>query len=182
MTRIEYEVDLRRLLYKKWKCAKAQSKLRNTTSSALLQKKGSFIYEAGMFLRSMDIFMKHRFFSLRSMKRREGVFSPKAQKRYEYKVSCIAKNWITNNLHIIFKNMHIEYYGLVTAKLHWSSKNVFTISTNPLLGPSPQLHLTTSSTIDSAILMISIAFFVPGSARGSNGSDGGDSSATVEKN
>jgi hypothetical protein len=41
--------------------------------------------------------------------------------------------------------------------------------------------LTTSSTIDSAILMISIAFFVSGSARGSNGSSGGDSSTTVEK-
>jgi hypothetical protein len=41
--------------------------------------------------------------------------------------------------------------------------------------------LTTSSTIDSAILMISIAFFVSGSARGSNGSGGGDNSAAVEK-
>jgi hypothetical protein len=41
--------------------------------------------------------------------------------------------------------------------------------------------LTTSSTIDSAILMISIAFFVSGSARGSNGSDGGGNSAMVEK-
>jgi hypothetical protein len=41
--------------------------------------------------------------------------------------------------------------------------------------------LTTSSTIDSAILMISIAFFVSGSARGSNGSGGGDNSAVVEK-
>jgi 6-phosphogluconate dehydrogenase len=143
MTRIEYEVDLRRLLYKKWKRAKAQSKLRNTASSALLQKKGSFVYEVGMCLRSMNIFTKHGFSSLRSMKRREGVFSPKAQKRYVYKVSCIAKNWIINNLHIRFKNMHIEYYSLDTAKLHWSSKNVFTISTSTLSGPSPQLHLTT---------------------------------------
>jgi hypothetical protein len=41
--------------------------------------------------------------------------------------------------------------------------------------------LTTSSTIDSAILMISIAFFVSGSTRGLNGSSGGDNSATVEK-
>jgi hypothetical protein len=41
--------------------------------------------------------------------------------------------------------------------------------------------LTTSSTIDSAILMISIAFFVSGSARGSNGSGGGDSSAAIGK-
>jgi hypothetical protein len=143
MTRIEYEVDLRRLLYKKWKCAKAQTKPRNAALSALLQKKGSFVYEAGMFLRSMDIFMKHRSFSLRSMKRREGVFSPKAQKRYVCKVSCIAKNWITNNLHIRFKNMYIEYYSLDTTKLHWSSKNVFTVSTSPLSRPSPQLHLTT---------------------------------------
>jgi hypothetical protein len=41
--------------------------------------------------------------------------------------------------------------------------------------------LTTSSTIDSAILMISSASFVSGSARGSNGSGGVDISATVEK-
>jgi hypothetical protein len=41
--------------------------------------------------------------------------------------------------------------------------------------------LTTSSTIDSAILMISIAFFVSGSARGSNGSSGGDNSVAEEK-
>jgi hypothetical protein len=85
----------------KWKCAKAQSKL---SSLALLQQKGSLVYEAWMFLRSLDIltkhecfyepwmflrstniFTKHGSFSLRSMKRREGVFSPKAQKRYVYK-------------------------------------------------------------------------------------------------
>jgi hypothetical protein len=37
-------------------------------------------------------------YSSRSMKRREGVFSPKAQKRYVRKVSCIVKNWITKQL------------------------------------------------------------------------------------
>jgi hypothetical protein len=83
-----------------------------------LQKKESFVYEAGMFLQSTIIFTKHEFSSLQSMKRREGVFSPKSQKRYEYKVSCIAKNWTTNNLHIRFKKMQIEYYSLDTAKLH----------------------------------------------------------------
>jgi hypothetical protein len=41
--------------------------------------------------------------------------------------------------------------------------------------------LTTSSTIDSAMLMISIPFFISGSARGSNGSGGGDNSAAIEK-
>jgi hypothetical protein len=50
----------------------------------VLTKHGCF-YEAWMFLRSMDIFKKHVSFSLRSMKRREGVFSPKAQKRHVYK-------------------------------------------------------------------------------------------------
>jgi hypothetical protein len=37
------------------------------------------LYEAWMFLRSLDIFTRHGSFSLRSMKRREGVFSPKAK-------------------------------------------------------------------------------------------------------
>jgi hypothetical protein len=41
--------------------------------------------------------------------------------------------------------------------------------------------LTTLSTIDSAMLMISSAFFVSRSARGSNGSGGEDNSATVKK-
>jgi hypothetical protein len=49
------------------------------------------LYEAWMFLQSLDIFTRHESFSLRSMKRREGVFSPKAEKWYVYKVSCIAK-------------------------------------------------------------------------------------------
>jgi hypothetical protein len=83
----------------------------------MLQKKGPFVYKAWIFLRSMDIFTKHGCFyevwiflrrtdvflqsmdiftkhgsfSLQSMKRREGVFSPKAQKRYVYEVSCITK-------------------------------------------------------------------------------------------
>jgi hypothetical protein len=90
MTRIEYEVDLWRMLRKNEDVLRHKA-LRNTASSALLQKKGSLVYEAWIFLRSMDIFTKHGSFSLRSMKRREGVFSPKAQKRYECKVSCIAK-------------------------------------------------------------------------------------------
>jgi hypothetical protein len=41
--------------------------------------------------------------------------------------------------------------------------------------------LTTSSTINSAILMISNASFVSGSTRGSNGSGGKDNSTEVRK-
>jgi hypothetical protein len=40
--------------FTKMKGAKAQSKLRNTALSALLQKKGSCVYKAGRFLRSMN--------------------------------------------------------------------------------------------------------------------------------
>ena len=54
MASIENEAGLRAMLYKKWKDAKAQSKLRITASSVLLWKKGSIVYEALMFLQSVD--------------------------------------------------------------------------------------------------------------------------------
>jgi predicted transcriptional regulator len=47
--------------------------------------------ELGCSSRSVDILTKHKYSSLRSMKRREGVFSPKAQKRYVYKSSMHRK-------------------------------------------------------------------------------------------
>jgi hypothetical protein len=92
MTSIENEADLWAMLYKTWKDTKAQSKLIITASSVLMRKKGSIIHEALMFYKVWMIFTKHKSSSLRSMKRREGVFSPKAQKRYVHKVSCIANN------------------------------------------------------------------------------------------
>jgi hypothetical protein len=78
-------------------------------------------------LRSFDVekvwmvLTRHKNSSLQSMKRREGIFSPKAQKRYVHKVSCIAKNSITNNLHITLKNVNIKHYRL-------SSPNITLIS------------------------------------------------------
>jgi hypothetical protein len=89
MTSIENEADLRAMLYKN---AKAQSKLTITTSSVLMWRQGFIVYEALMFYKVWMIFTKHKSSSLRSMKRREGVFSPKAKKWYVHKVSCIAKN------------------------------------------------------------------------------------------
>jgi hypothetical protein len=79
------------MIYKNEKVLR-HSELRITASSVLLRKKGSIVYEALMFLRSVDVLARHKNSSLRSMKRREGVFSPKAQKQYVHKVSCIAKN------------------------------------------------------------------------------------------
>ena len=63
----------------KWKCAKAQSRkiqLRHLCCKrrVLLFTKHGCFYEVWKFLRSMDILTKHESFSLRSMKRREGVF------------------------------------------------------------------------------------------------------------
>jgi hypothetical protein len=54
-------------------------------------KRRDLFSEAWIFFRSMGIFTKYGSFSFRSMKRREGVFSPKAQKWYVCKVSCIVK-------------------------------------------------------------------------------------------
>jgi hypothetical protein len=85
MTRIEYRVDLWRMLYK------SENMLSHKVYSFIssVAKEGiPCLYEAWMYLRSMDILTKHGSFSLRSMKRREGVFSPKAQKRYVHK-SCM---------------------------------------------------------------------------------------------
>ena len=118
--KVSWEIQLRQLYCKR--------------RDPLFTKLGGF-YEAWIFSRSPN------FSSLWSMKRREGVFSPKAKKRYVYKVSCIAKNWITNNLHIRFKDINIKYYSLVTIKVHWPFKNVFTISASLLSGSSPQLYL-----------------------------------------
>jgi hypothetical protein len=57
-----------------------------------MRKKGFIVYEALMLYKVWMIFTKHKSSSLQSMKRREGVFSPQAQKQYVQKVSCIAKN------------------------------------------------------------------------------------------
>jgi hypothetical protein len=93
----------------KWKSAKARSKLREIQFHQPCHKEGISLCEAWI-----SFFTKHGSFSLRSMKRREGVFSPKAQKRY---VSFMHRKEINyNNLHIQFKVTHIKYYSLVTIK------------------------------------------------------------------
>jgi hypothetical protein len=54
MTSIGNEDDLRRMLYKKWKDAKAQSKMRITASSVLMWKEESIVYEVLMILQYVD--------------------------------------------------------------------------------------------------------------------------------
>jgi hypothetical protein len=54
MTSIGNEADLRKMLYNKWKDAKAQSNLRITASSVLMWKEESTVYEVLMILQNMD--------------------------------------------------------------------------------------------------------------------------------
>jgi hypothetical protein len=83
--RIEHGVDLRRMLHKNENVLRHEVSFGKYSFISLVTKEGIYFYEAWILLRSMDLF------SLRSMKRREGVFSKKAQKWYVCKVSCIAK-------------------------------------------------------------------------------------------
>jgi hypothetical protein len=74
-------------------------------------RKKSIVDEAAMFLpRLEDFFMKHKGSSLRSMKRREGVFSPKAQKRYVHKSFMHRKEMNYKANHILHsKPMSTKY-------------------------------------------------------------------------
>jgi hypothetical protein len=62
----------------------------NTVSSALLQKKGSPVYEVWMFLRSLDVLTKHGYFHeawiffFTKHEKKGRCFFAKAQKRYVY--------------------------------------------------------------------------------------------------
>jgi hypothetical protein len=84
--RIEYRVDLRRMLRKNKNVLRHKVSFGKYSFISLVTKEGIPLCEAWIFC------TKQGSFSLRSMKRREGVFSPKAQKWYVCKVSCIAKN------------------------------------------------------------------------------------------
>jgi hypothetical protein len=96
-----------------------------------------------------------------------------ASQRTELKIIYILDSKIcTSNITVLIQRSYIDRLKMFLQ--YQSSFRTFSaISFNNLL--------TTSSTIDSAILMISIAFFVSGSARGSNGSGGGDNLAAIEK-
>jgi hypothetical protein len=76
MTRNGYKVDLRRMLRKN----------ENVLRHKIRFEKYNFISPVTKgdipCLQSLDIFTKHESFSSRRMKRREGIFSLKAQKRY----------------------------------------------------------------------------------------------------
>jgi hypothetical protein len=107
------------------------------------------------------------------MKRREGVFSPKAQKRY---VSKFHASYMSHQL-FHTPNVTKYFYNKVTkVLLHQRllfTKDLFTASFNNFA--------TTSSMIEFARLITSNASFISESARGLYDSGSGDSSAVREK-
>jgi transposase-like protein len=72
-----------------------------------------------MFLRSKDVLTKHKYSSLRSIKRREGVFSPKAQKWYVYKSSMHRKEVNCKIVYILDSKLYTSnIIDLVQQMLH----------------------------------------------------------------
>jgi hypothetical protein len=118
------------------------------------------------------------------MKRMEGVFSPKAQKRYVHKSFMHRKEINYKTIQILHsKHMSTEYYkhslanaALTFQQCFYNSYSSFKTSS----AASVSSWVTTSSTIASAILTISVDAFASRLANDSKGSGGGDSSAVVE--
>jgi hypothetical protein len=80
--------------------------------STMIWRKKSIVDEALKFFEMIgEFFTKHKSSSLRSMKRREGVFSPKAQKRYVHKNFMHRKETNYKTIYILHsKPMITKYY------------------------------------------------------------------------
>jgi hypothetical protein len=78
----------------------------------MIWRKKSIVDEALKFFATIGgLFTKHKSSSLRSMKRREGVFSPKAQKRYVHKNFMHHKEVNYKTIYILHsKPMSTKYY------------------------------------------------------------------------
>jgi hypothetical protein len=85
-TRIEYGADLQQMLRQNEKVLRHEVSFGKCSFISLITRRD-------LSLRSMDIFLYEAWiFFLRSMKRREGVFSSKAQKRYVCKFHVLQRN------------------------------------------------------------------------------------------
>jgi hypothetical protein len=87
--------------------------------STLMRRKKLIVDEALMFFAMIGgFFTKHKGSSLWSMKRREGVFSPKAQKWYVHKSFMHRKEMNYKAIHILHsKPMSIKYYKHSSANI-----------------------------------------------------------------
>jgi hypothetical protein len=122
-----------------------------------------------------------RALSLRSMKRREGVFFVEGSKTVCMQISRIVKKYITviHMSHQLFHTSNITKYSYNKVIKYYYSKvysslRIFSVDSFNNLS-------TTSSIIEFAMLITSSASFISGSARGLYGSGSGDSSAVEGK-
>jgi hypothetical protein len=153
----------------------------------------SLVTRRDLSLRNMDIFLYEAwilFFT--KHKKREGVFSPKAQKRYVCKFHASQRNKlqyftysIQSYTHQILQSCYsrsimsilVSHTSTISKCFYnkvYSSLRTFSVTSFKSLP-------TTSSIMESAIFIMSNASFISGSAKGSYGSGGGDSSAEVGK-
>jgi hypothetical protein len=86
-TRIEYEVNLRQMLRQNENVLRHEVSFGKYNFMSLVARRDLSLYEAWI-----SFFTKHESLSLRRMKRREGVFSPKAQKRCVCKFHASQRN------------------------------------------------------------------------------------------
>jgi hypothetical protein len=87
-TRIEYGANFRQMLHQNEKVLRHEVSFGNYSFVSLDTNRGSLFAKHGYLF----FFTKHGPFSLRSMKRRKGVFSPKAKKRYVCKFHASQRN------------------------------------------------------------------------------------------
>jgi hypothetical protein len=86
-TRIEYEANLGQMLHQNENVLRHKVCFRKYSLISLVTRRDISLYEAWI-----SFFTKHGSLSLRSMKRREGVFSLKAQKQYVCKLHASQRN------------------------------------------------------------------------------------------
>jgi hypothetical protein len=86
-TRIEYEANLRQMLRQNENLLRHEVSFRKYSLISLVTRRDISLYEAWI-----SFFTKHGSLSLQSMKRREGVFLPKAQKLYVCKLHASQRN------------------------------------------------------------------------------------------
>ena len=84
-----------------------------------------FLWSFKTFQDTSDIVVINGNSSSRSMKRREGVFSPKTQKRYVCKVSCIVKNWTTKKNKTSILHAGLQDITHITFKMFLQQHLVF---------------------------------------------------------
>jgi hypothetical protein len=110
-TRVEYVVDLRRMLRKNKNVLRHEVSFGEYSFISLVTKRRD------PFLQSMDIFTKHEFVFFTKHEKKGRCFFAEGSKTVCMQSFMHRKEMNYNNLHFRFKAIHIKYYNLVTIKV-----------------------------------------------------------------